>query len=115
MSNDPCPMTDAVAIILGSAFSDTLPGQLDLEPEEIETEWGSHVLHRVRDVDRPAYVSFRHGLPHRRLPNQINYRAQAAALKAVGCSALVVTSSVGVLDADVPLNRPLLTGDLLMP
>ena len=108
-------MTPAVAVILGSAFSNTLPGQLDLESEEIETDWGPHVLHRVRGVERPAYVSFRHGLPHRRLPNQINYRAQAAALKAVGCGALVVTSSVGVLDADVPLNRPLLTGYLLMP
>ena len=105
----------AVAAILGSAFADAFPDELDLEPEPVETEWGTQTLHRVRGLDRPAYVLFRHGLPHRLLPNQINYRAQAAALRAVGCGALLVTSSVGVLDPDVPLYRPLLVDDLLMP
>jgi len=104
----------AVAAILGSAFSDALPGELDLIPEEIETEWGPQTLHRLPQGDRPAYVLFRHGLPHRLLPNQISYRAQAAALKRVGCEALLVTSSVGVLDPDVSINRPLLVDDLLM-
>jgi 5'-methylthioadenosine phosphorylase len=105
----------SVAAILGSAFSDSLPGELDLTPEPIETEWGTQTLHRVAAVDRPAYVLFRHDLPHRLLPNQIDYRAQAAALRAVDCGALLVTSSVGVLDADVPLYRPLLVEDLIMP
>ena len=104
----------AVAAILGSAFSDSLPGQLDLEPEEIVTEWGTQSLYRVADAERPAYVLFRHELPHRLLPNQIDYRAQAAALRSVDCEALLVTSSVGVLDPDVPINRPLLVEDLLM-
>jgi 5'-methylthioadenosine phosphorylase len=104
----------AVAAILGSAFSDSLPQALDLEPEEIETEWGTQTLYRVAETERPAYVLFRHDLPHRLLPNQINYRAQAAALRAVDCGALLVTSSVGVLDADVSLYRPLLVDDLLM-
>ncbi len=107
-------MSQAVGVILGSAFSEAIPDAFDLEAREVETEWGRHTLHRVRGTDRPAYVSFRHGLPHRLLPNQIDYRAQAAALKKVGCGALVVTSSVGVLDADVPLDRPLLVEDLLM-
>jgi 5'-methylthioadenosine phosphorylase len=104
----------SVAAILGSAFADSLPGELDLKPEEIETKWGAQTLYRLREVERPAYVLFRHDLPHRLLPNQINYRAQAAALRAVDCGALLVTSSVGVLDADVPLYRPLLVEDLLM-
>ncbi len=104
----------SVAAILGSAFSDSLPGALTLEPETVETEWGDQTLHRVAGTDRSAYVLFRHGLPHRRLPNQINYRAQAAALKQIGCGALLVTSSVGVLDPEVPINRPLLVDDLLM-
>ena len=104
----------AVAAILGSAFSDSLPGELDLTTETVETEWGDQTLHRLDTADRPAYVLFRHDLPHRLLPNQINYRAQAAALQAVGCEALLVTSSVGVLDPDVPINRPLLVEDLLM-
>jgi len=104
----------AVAAILGSAFADGLPA-LDLEPKEVETDWGSQRLHRVEGVDHPAYVLFRHEVPHRLLPNQINYRAQAAALDAVDCGALLVTSSVGVLDPNVPLYRPLLVDDLLMP
>jgi 5'-methylthioadenosine phosphorylase len=104
----------SVAVILGSAFSDSLPGTLDLTPEEIDTEWGPQTLYRFDAPERAAYVVFRHGLPHRLLPNQINYRAQAAALKRVGCEALLVTSSVGVLDADVPIDRPLLVDDLLM-
>ena len=107
-------MPDAVAAILGSAFQDALPEQLNLHPVEVETDWGRQTLHRVTDADRPAYVLFRHGLPHRLLPNQINYRAQAAALKEVDCGALLVTSSVGVLDADVPIYRPLLVEDLIM-
>ena len=105
----------AVAAILGSAFSESLPGDLELTSETVDTDWGEQTLHRVEESRRPAYVLFRHGLPHRLLPNQINYRAQAAALRAVGCEALLVTSSVGVLDADVPLYRPLLVDDLLMP
>jgi 5'-methylthioadenosine phosphorylase len=105
----------AVAAILGSAFSESLPGTLDLTPETVETNWGEQTLHRVDGRERPAYVLFRHGLPHRLLPNQINYRAQAAALAAVDCQALLVTSSVGVLEADLPLYRSLLVDDLLMP
>jgi len=104
----------SVAAILGSAFSDSVPEALDLAPEQIETEWGDQTLHRLDAADRPAYVLFRHELPHRLLPNQINYRAQAAALAEVDCGALLVTSSVGVLDPDVPINRPLLVEDLLM-
>jgi len=107
-------MPEAIAAILGSAFQDALPEQLKLRPVEVETAWGRHTLHRVTDAGRPAYVLFRHGLPHRLLPNQINYRAQAAALKEVGCGALLVTSSVGVLDAEVPIYEPLLVSDLIM-
>jgi len=103
-----------IAAILGSAFANSIPDAWNLTPVTVDTPHGRHTLHRVDGIDRPAYVSFRHGLPHRFLPNQINYRAQAAALKQVGCEALLVTSSVGVLDADVPINRPLLVHDLIM-
>jgi 5'-methylthioadenosine phosphorylase len=104
----------AVAAILGSAFADAFPDELDLEPELVETEWGTQTLYRLRKAERPAYVLFRHALPHRLLPNQIRYRAQAAALRAVDCGGLLVTSSVGVLDPDLPLYRSLVVDDLLM-
>lgn len=107
-------MPRAVAAILGSAFQDALPERLNLRPVEVETSWGRQTLHRVDGADPPAYVLFRHGLPHRLLPHQIDYQAQAGALKEVDCGALLVTSSVGVLDANVPIYEPLLVKDLIM-
>jgi 5'-methylthioadenosine phosphorylase len=102
------------AVILGSAFSAGRLGGRSLEPVEIPTRFGPATLHRYPG-DRAAYVLFRHGAPHRLLPNQVPYRAQAAALREVGCDALLITSSVGVMDASVPLFEPLIVEDLLMP
>jgi 5'-methylthioadenosine phosphorylase len=103
----------AVGVILGSAFSQEPPRGLELEPLEVRTRFGAHRLERVRGAARPAFVDFRHGRPHRLLPHQIDYRAQIAAFAEVGCGALLVTSSVGVLEAQLPLYRPLRVADLL--
>lgn len=107
-------MSQPVAAILGSAFQADLPSSLQLKPLTFDTPWGRQTLHRVEGRGRPAYVFFRHGRPHRLLPHQINYQAQAWALREVGCGALLVTSSVGVLDPGVPLFEPLLIEDLIM-
>jgi purine nucleoside phosphorylase len=104
----------SVAVILGSAFQDSMPQALSLERNEIQTEWGMQSLFRVRNFPGPAYILFRHGLPHHLLPHQINYRAQARALKQVDCGALLVTSSVGVLEPALPLYKPMLLSDLMM-
>ena len=106
----------SVAVILGSAFEGSFADTLDLSSIDINTDFGTLTLYKtnVRN-DREAYVIFRHGLPHRLLPNQINYRAQAAALKQVNCGALLINSSVGVMDAGLPLYKPMLVTDLLMP
>jgi len=112
---------DAVAVILGSAFGEAHLKGFELERMDIETPFGTHVLHRAHpeahepgEDDPEILVSFRHGVPHTLLPNQIDYRAQAWALGAMGCGALVVTSSVGVMDASIPLHAPLLVSDVLM-
>lgn len=102
-------MSDAIAVILGSAF-ESFP--LPLARVDLDTEWGNATLWRVDGVDRPAYVLFRHGRPHRLLPTQIDWRANAGALRELDVGALLVTSSVGVLDPDVPLNVPCLVDDL---
>lgn len=106
-----------VAVLLGSAFDAGSPS-LDLLPErEVPTAFGPQPVHPLapasREVPGEAFVLFRHGAPHRLLPHQIDFRRQAAALAALDCGALLVTSSVGVLRAEVPLHRPLLVGDLL--
>jgi purine nucleoside phosphorylase len=92
-----------------------MPKTLDLERIEIRTQWGLQALFRTERYGRPAYVLFRHGVPHHLLPHQINYRAQAQALEQVNCGALLVTSSVGVLDAALPVFKPMLLTDLMMP
>lgn len=102
-----------VAVILGSAFGVSDGSALQLEQWSVDTPFGAQEVHAV--ADRSAYVIYRHGLPHRLLPHEINYRAQAWALRELGCAALLVTSSVGVLDASIPLYQPLLVRDLLMP
>ncbi len=100
------------AVILGSAFErPTLAGR-DLEPLQIATRFGPALLHW--DSRTQGHVLFRHGAPHRFLPNQIPYRAQAAALHEVGCDRLLVTSSVGVLDRELPLDAPIPISDLIM-
>lgn len=104
----------SIAVILGSAYQESLPGKMDLSEQQIATEFGEQTVYEVSGVDRPAYVIFRHGLPHQLLPNQIPYRRQAAALRELNCGALLVTSSVGVLVEDIPLFQPILVDDLIM-
>jgi 5'-methylthioadenosine phosphorylase len=106
-------VSESVGIILGSAFSDEPPRSLALQRELVQTELGPYELQRVKGTPLPAYVDFRHGQPHRLLPHQIEFRAQAAAFARVGCRALLVTSSVGVLDPALPLYRPLRVADLI--
>lgn len=107
----------SAAAILGSAFhggdarAPRLGGE-SLVPETCDTPFGPWTLHRLPSG---ALVSFRHGLPHRLLPHQIPYRAQAWALRAAGATHLLVTSSVGVLRRELPLFAPLVAADLLYP
>ncbi len=105
----------SVAVILGSAFAEPALGDRELELTQVPTRFGDADLFRYPTRGDDAFVVFRHGVPHRWLPNQIPYRAHAAALQVAGCKALLVTSSVGVLDHGLPLDRPLPIGDLLMP
>lgn len=105
----------SIGLIAGSAFSINDLEPLQLEKRDIPTPWGTIRLYECTASTTPAFIRFRHETPHRLLPNQIPYRAQAWAFREVACSALLITSSVGVLDAEVPLYTPLHVTDLLMP
>lgn len=108
------PAAPGVGLILGSAWQSPTLGGRGLVPFRVDTRFGPVTLHRW--PGRPsAWVLFRHGAPHRWLPNQIPYRAQALAFAAVGVGAVLLTSSVGVMDPTVPLFTPLPVSDLLMP
>lgn len=106
--------TTSVGAIVGSAFDSASLASFEARPVEVRTPWGPWTLYAVaREDGGRAYLSCRHGCPHRLLPNQVPYRAQAWAFAEVGCGGLLVTSSVGVLDAGLPLYRPLLVRDVL--
>lgn len=103
----------SIGIIVGSAFQLDMLRGLSAQPIDINTPYGPWTLYRVELRERNAYISFRHGFPHYYLPNQIPYRAQTWAFHFVECKALLVTSSVGVMDATLPLFQPLLIDDLI--
>jgi purine nucleoside phosphorylase len=94
-----------IAVIVGSAFGDL--GR-SLEPVPVVTPFGAVTLHRASR----GWVVFRHGRPHHLLPHQVPYRALITALRDVGVGSLVSTSSVGVLQPDLPLFTPMLVGDV---
>ncbi len=103
-----------LAIISGSDFYD-FPGLENPEEKEIETPfggtpvWVGHVGHR-----QIAFIA-RHGSRHGLLPNMINYRANLLALKKLDVRAIVSTTICGVLDASLPLAKPVVFTDLYFP
>lgn len=106
----------AVGVVLGSAMGDEVLKTLSLQPLEVITPYGPQRLFEgVRSDGVRILALHRHGFPHRHLPHTIPFRAQIWALRMRGCAALVLNSSVGVLDPSVPLFTPMLATDLLMP
>lgn len=106
----------SLALILGSAFQSSIANELNMHSITISTPWGEQELYESKSPDgRPIFVISRHGNPHHLLPHQINYRAQAFALQEVHCGGLLINSSVGVLQKELPLYTPMLVDDLIMP
>ncbi len=70
--------------------------------EEIVTQWGAASAPVVFGTlaDKPVMFLARHGDPHVLLPHQVNYRANIAALKQAGASAIVAVNAVGGISAD---------------
>ena len=101
-----------VGIITGSGIY-RLPGEGELR--RIETRFGAAEV-TVSEVGpyRVGSIS-RHGDGHRHLPHTIPYRANFAALKALGARSVLGTSAVGAVDPGVRLGRPILFDDLFFP
>ncbi len=95
--------TPVLGIIGGSGLYD-LPGLADTRWADVDTPWGAPsdqvFLGRLGD----AQLAFlpRHGRGHRIPPSEVNYRANVAALKAVGATDVLSISAVGGLRADLP-------------
>jgi 5'-methylthioadenosine phosphorylase len=92
-----------LGIIGGSGLYD-LPGLTDTRWVAVGTPWGPPsdevFLGRLGSA-RLAFLP-RHGRGHRISPSEVNYRANIAALKMVGCTDVLSVSAVGSLRADLP-------------
>lgn len=89
-------MPDRTAIILGSGFSDFVDGA----PERrVSTDYGepSAAIRERAFGDRGVLLLMRHGDEHTIPPHAINYRANIAALKAEGTTAIIALNTVGAV------------------
>jgi 5'-methylthioadenosine phosphorylase len=91
-----------IGVLGGSGLYD-LAGLDDVERLELETPFGAPsdevVVGTVEDK-RVAFLA-RHGRNHRRIPSEINYRANVFALKSLGVERILSASAVGSMREDV--------------
>ena len=97
-----------VGIVTGSGTYSIL----DAEPEDVVTEWGTaRVAHgKLGGVD-VVHLS-RHGTGHARLSNQVDHRANVAALQQSGCDAVIAVTVCGAVDPGVALGSLICFDDL---
>jgi 5'-methylthioadenosine phosphorylase len=103
-----------LAVISGSGFYD-FPDLADLDKREISTRYGSVIIGIGCLNDKNVAFLARHGHEHQFLPNLINYRANLLALKELGSKGILSTTVCGVLDAAIPLAKPVVFSDLYFP
>jgi purine nucleoside phosphorylase len=100
-----------VGIITGSGTY-ALPALEAGEPEHVRTRWGSARVTRGRFAGMDVVHVSRHGEGHVRLSNHVTHRANVAALKAVGCDAVVAVRVCGAVDPGVELGSLIVFDDL---
>jgi 5'-methylthioadenosine phosphorylase len=97
--------------IIGGSGLDNPDLLEDYREKEIETKYGfpssKIICGKLNCVD--VCILARHGRKHDISPSQINYRANIAALKILGCTHILASSAVGSLKEEI---KP---GDLIFP
>lgn len=90
--------------ILGGSGLYQVPALESLHRHAQETPWGwpSDALVEGEIEGLPVVFLSRHGPGHRLAPGEINYRANVAALKERGCTALVSLAACGSFTDDLP-------------
>jgi 5'-methylthioadenosine phosphorylase len=103
-----------LAIIGGSGLYD-LPGLEDTRWVAVDTPWGAPsdelFLGRLGQTEL-AFLP-RHGRGHRIPPAEVNYRANIAALKILGCTDVLSVSAVGGLREELPPGRFLIVDQFI--
>ena len=85
--------------IIGGSGLYALDGLENVRTQAIETPWGAPSADLTLGVLNGVELVFlpRHGPGHRVSPSDINYRANIAALKMVGCTDILSISACGSL------------------
>ncbi len=98
----PRPPTPMRLAIIGGTGVYQLAGAQGAEPEFVPTHYGVAEVRRAELAGREVCFLPRHGVGHSIPPHRINYRANIAALKQLGCRAVIATNAVGSLRSDLP-------------
>lgn len=101
-----------IGIVTGSGIYE-LPGVQ--ESLMVENRFGEVEVMVSRIGPRTIGSISRHGRGHYHLPHTIPHQANIIALEQLGARAVLATTSVGAVDPDVPLGRPILFDDLFFP
>ncbi|MDQ2778206.1 MAG: S-methyl-5'-thioadenosine phosphorylase [Pseudomonadota bacterium] len=96
-------MTEPVLAIIGGSGLYDLPGLSETRWVDVETPWGAPSDQVYMGRLNGAQLAFlpRHGRGHRIPPNEVNYRANIAALKSLGATDVLSLSAVGGLRAEL--------------
>ena len=91
-----------LGVIGGSGLYD-MEGLADVESVSVSTPWGQpsdDIVIGTLNGTRTAFLP-RHGRGHRFTPSEVNYRANVAALKQLGCAFVLSVSAVGSMKQEI--------------
>ena len=101
----------AIGILTGSGTY-ALPGFEGTGPEPVETAWGEALVSRGTWAGVDVLHISRHGAGHPRLSNHVTHRANIAALKAEGATAVLAVTVCGAVDPRAELGSLVCFDDL---
>jgi 5'-methylthioadenosine phosphorylase len=88
--------------IIGGTGVYRLAGTEGAAAERVTTPWGEAEVRRAELAGHELFFLARHGTGHTVPPHGVNYRANVAALRQLGCTAAIATNAVGSLRVDLP-------------
>ncbi|MCC7493247.1 MAG: MTAP family purine nucleoside phosphorylase [Fimbriimonadaceae bacterium] len=83
------------------------------QSRQVTTRWGDVMVQVGRHEGQELVFLPRHGAGHQTPPQGINYRANIAALQALGVTAVVASNAVGTLSPDIPPGSLCLLTDFI--
>src|SRR5918912_2107383 len=101
----------AIGILTGSGTY-ALPGFAGESPAPVATRWGEALVSRGEWAGVEALHVSRHGPGHPRLSNHVTHRANIAALKSLGASAVLAVTVCGAVDPAAALGSLVCFDDL---